>query len=113
MHQLRVFPASREYVGGNAVLFDIEKPLYPPIFISFSSLLSHTTMLQVLCASIRETTEKLYQTIHKIPRPTGAKLQAGWNISSIQFFIHPSFGAFCMSDVTKGLQYVCVCARVY
>ena len=71
-------------------------------------------MLQVLCASIRETTEKLYQNIHKIPCPTGAKLQAGCNISSIHFFIHPSFGAFSMSDVTKGLLYmgVCVCVRV-
>jgi hypothetical protein len=111
MHQLRVFPASREYIGGNAVLFHIEWSLYSSIFTSFSSLLSHTAMQQVLCASIRETTEKLYQTIHKIPYPRGSKLQAGWNISSIRFYIHPYFCAFSTSDVTQVLLYVCV--RLY
>lgn len=65
-------------------------------------------MLQVLCASIRETTEKLYQNIHKIPCSTGAKLQAGCNISSIHFlFTHHSVHSQC--QMWRKDCYMCVC----
>ena len=70
-------------------------------------------MLQVLCASIRERTEKLYQNIHKIPCPTGAKLQAGCNISSIHFY---SSILRCILNVRCDERFavcVCVCVCVY